>query len=195
MDENDPGFAFGNETTIDRCTPVSRGRFARVDRIETDHGVFARKRFAPFGRKAWAREVASHLVLPLAEVAELIAYGTTRNHCGWLMTRWYDWPNVRTLLRGQTNDARAAGQGLVDAFQQRLRELGYRWNDPAVRNVICPGPALEKFRIVDFALRPLREPDPIDVCIESVLGMPPGCTCQARDRSVGRRSDRPPPDT
>lgn len=194
MDEDDQDSVIDGEYAVDRCTHVSRGHFARVDRVETGHGVFARKRFVSFGRKAWAREVASHLVLPLPEVAELIAYGTARSHCGWLMTRWHDWPNVRTLLRGQTDDVRARGQRLVDSFQQRVRESGYRWDDPAVRNVICPGPEFEKFLVVDFSLRPLREPDPIDDCIRALLDMPPGCTCHVRDRGVGRRPSRPSPD-
>ncbi|MDL1870273.1 hypothetical protein FBQ98_12715 [Gammaproteobacteria bacterium PRO6] len=149
---------------------VARTALACVFRAELDQRVLAYKLFLAKARSSWAREVASHLVLPRNDVAGLQAFGIDSHNRPWLMTQWCDWRNLRSILReGGGNAPREHAGQLLGRISESLRHVGYLWADPATRNLLVSDLSMSRYCMVDYALRPLGNSPDFDACLAGLL--------------------------
>ncbi|MBX3700536.1 MAG: hypothetical protein KF903_05995 [Dokdonella sp.] len=149
---------------------VAKTTLASVFRVEVGQRVFAYKRFLVKARSSWAREVASHLLLPRIDVAALQAFGIDAQDRPWLMTQWCGWPNLRWLLREDGGNASKENAGhLIGRISESLRVVGYAWTDPATRNLLVPDLAMTRYCMVDYALRPIGSAPAFEARIAALL--------------------------
>jgi hypothetical protein len=165
-------------TKSSRRTSISRNVLAHVMRVDSNGSRYVLKRFARGAHRAWALEVAAHIVCPRPEVPAIQSFGFDVQHHGWLCTPWFDAHNAREHLYRGNHVLRQMAHAWITDFQSRLAIQGYRWADAAMRNLLVLGDGSAGspfgFKAVDYTVSALIDANSLEGNVQQLMSLQPG---------------------